>query len=220
MGEAIAKLQQEIKDLKLSEQSLRNRLKEVKRLLHGSISALVCMMEKADRHTARHQKRVAQLAFIMAKELGFTSEEAYEVLLAALVHDIGKISISAEVLTKPGKLLPYEWESIRAHPVVGFNIMNNFNYPWPVPMIIKQHHERRNGSGYPDGINKHDILRPAMVLAVADVFEAMFSHRPYRPALGIDPALAEISKADYYDPEVAAVCSDLFLKQGFCFEQH
>jgi HD-GYP domain-containing protein (c-di-GMP phosphodiesterase class II) len=136
------------------------------------------------------------------------------------VHDIGKIAVPAEILSKPGKISPTEFNIIKVHPQVGYDILKDIEFPWPVAQGVLQHHERLNGSGYPSGLTGGDIIPEAKILAVADVVEAMASHRPYRPTLGIDQALEEITrnKGILYDPEMVDICVRLFREEGFTFE--
>jgi HD-GYP domain-containing protein (c-di-GMP phosphodiesterase class II) len=142
-----------------------------------------------------------------------------EIRVAGTLHDIGKINIPSEILTKPGRLTEIEFNMIKTHPEAGYNILKTIQFPWPVAPVVLQHHERSNGSGYPSGISAKDILLEARILAVADVVEAMSSHRPYRPARGIDKALAEISqhRGTLYDPRVVDVCLKLFAEKSFRF---
>ena len=140
--------------------------------------------------------------------------------LAGLIHDIGKITVPVEILNKPGRISDTEFNIIKTHPQAGYNILKEIEFPWPVAQIILQHHERLDGSGYPRGIKNGGIMVEAKILAVADVMEAMASHRPYRPALGIEAALEEIEKnrGILYDPEVADICTSLFTEKGFTLE--
>ena len=142
------------------------------------------------------------------------------VRIASLVHDIGKISIPAEILNKPTKLSKIEYSLIKDHPQIGYDILKSIDFPWPIAQIVLQHHERLNGSGYPQGLKGEDILLEARIMGIADVIEAMDSHRPYRPALGIDAALEKITpnKGILYDPKVVDACLKLFKKKEFKFE--
>jgi HD-GYP domain-containing protein (c-di-GMP phosphodiesterase class II) len=141
--------------------------------------------------------------------------------MAGVIHDLGKITVPTDILNKPGRLTEHEFGIIRSHPKVGYDILKTIDFPWPVAQIVLQHHERMDGSGYPQGLSGEKIILEARILAVADVVEAMSSHRPYRPARGIDKALEEISqnKGVLYDPEVVDVCLKLFTQKGFRFEQ-
>jgi putative nucleotidyltransferase with HDIG domain len=162
---------------------------------------------------------VAQLSCAIAQEMGLTEEQIEGINVAGVLHDIGKISIPAEILSKPGKLAEIEFLMIKAHPQVGFEILKNIEFPWPVAQITLQHHERMDGSGYPLGLSGEDILLEARILGVADVVEAISSHRPYRPSIGIGIALEEIinKRGALYDFNVAEVCLRLFYEKGFKF---
>ncbi|MBU4304936.1 MAG: HD domain-containing protein [Candidatus Omnitrophica bacterium] len=189
------------------------------RILDETISALAFAVEKRDPYTSGHQRRVEQLVAALAKEMKFNEEQFAAVTTAAIIHDIGKIYIPAEILSKPSSLTVFEYNLITVHPQVGYDIIKNIEFPWPVADIILQHHERLNGSGYPNKLKGEEILFEANVLIVADVVEAMSSHRPYRPALGIDKALDEITckKGILYHPKVVDACIDLFMRHGFQF---
>jgi putative nucleotidyltransferase with HDIG domain len=172
-----------------------------------------------DPYTAGHQQRVAQLARAIARELGMPEAEIHSLYLASIVHDLGKIHIPAEILSKPGRLSPIEYELIKTHATAGFDLLKAVDFPWPIAQIVSQHHERLDGSGYPHGLAGDEILPHARIMAVADVVEAMASHRPYRPALGIATALAEIeqNQGRLYDPAAVAACLRLFRNRGFVF---
>jgi HD-GYP domain-containing protein (c-di-GMP phosphodiesterase class II) len=172
-----------------------------------------------DPYTAGHQRRVADLATAIAKDMDFTENEINGLKLAALVHDIGKINIPAEILSKPGKLTIPEFNLIKMHPQTGYDILKSIEFPWPIALIVLQHQERYDGSSYPNGLKGEEIHIKARILAVADVIEAMSSHRPYRPSLGIDTALEEIEKNRdiLYDPNVVDVCLNLFKEKGYKF---
>ena len=160
--------------------------------LEQMVAALASTIEKRDPYTAGHQRRVCELALEVALKLGWDSERCQSVYLAGMVHDIGKINVPSEILNKPGKLLAIEFELVKLHPMTGFEILKGIDFPWQLAEITLQHHERLDGSGYPDGLKGDAILLEAQVIAVADVFEAMSSHRPYRPALGEAAAIAEL----------------------------
>ncbi|NLZ44751.1 MAG: HD-GYP domain-containing protein [Clostridia bacterium] len=185
---------------------------ELRKIMDGFIETISVTVEKRDPYTAGHQKRVALLAREIAKEMGLSREEIEAVRMAGIVHDLGKIYIPAEILNKPGRLHDLEFALIRTHPQMGYDILKAIDFPWPLAEIVRQHHERLNGSGYPSGLQEEDILLAAKILAVADVVEAMASHRPYRPALSIEEALTEIEKnrGVLYDPAVADACLRLF----------
>lgn len=187
--------------------------------LEESLQALATMLEKRDPYTAGHQKRVADLAEKIAIELGLSNDQAHGIRLASLVHDIGKIQVPAEVLNKPGKLTEIEFSLIKCHPQVGYDILKAIRYPWPIPDAVLQHHERLDGSGYPQGLKGKQIILEARIIAVADMVEAMSSHRPYRAGLGIGAALTEIAnlRGSHLDPSVVDACLRLFNERGYKF---
>lgn len=189
----------------------------MQRAFEGTIQALALTIEIRDPYTAGHQRRVSELASAMAKELGWPAEQVQAIRIAGDIHDIGKISIPAEILSKPAKLNEVEFSLIKTHPQVGYEILKNIDFPWPLAQIVLQHHERIDGSGYPSGLQSDDILPEAKLLAVADTVEAMASHRPYRPALGIERALAEILKFKgiLFDSDAVDVCLHLFRSNQF-----
>lgn len=197
-------------ELKESEKKLRASLLD-------SITALAATVEMRDAYTAGHQRRVAQLAIAIAKELQLPVEQIEGIHLAGVVHDIGKIRVPAEILSKPVPLTELEFAYIKEHPQNGYEILKSIDFPWPIAQIVLQHHERLDGSGYPHGLKSDQILLEARIIAVADVVEAMRSHRPYRPALGIDAALEEITRnrGVLYDPAVVDVCLKLFRERGY-----
>lgn len=184
------------------------------------VGVLSLVVEKRDPYTAGHQKRVAILSSAIAKELGLSEIQIKGIYFGALIHDIGKIHIPSEILSYPGKLTDEEFSLIKAHPQVGFDIVKNIKFSWPVGEIILNHHERLNGSGYPNGLVAKKLTIECRIVAVADVVEAMISHRPYRSALGLDKALSEISinKNKLYDADVVDACVRLFKKEKFAFK--
>ncbi len=203
-----------------AEEALKESLEKLHRALDGTVSALAATIETRDPYTAGHQRRVAQLACALARELGFSEDQLQGIQVSGFLHDIGKIAVPAEILNKPGKISEHEFSMIKTHPQVGYEVLKGIEFPWPVALTILQHHERLNGSGYPHGLSQEDILLEARILAVADVMEAMVSHRPYRPALLVNQALEEISqhRGILYDPEVVEVCLQLFTEKGFEFQ--
>ncbi|HAG09023.1 MAG TPA: histidine kinase [Desulfotomaculum sp.] len=209
----------DITERKQAEKELRLNLKKLQKVTEGVIKAMALIVETRDPHTAGHQQRVSRLAKMIAEEMGLPEEQIEAIEVAAAIHDIGKINIPAEILSKPGQITDIEFSLIKTHPLVGYNILKAVEFPWPIAQIVYQHHERINSSGYPSGLSEKDILLEARILAVADVVEAMSSHRPYRPALGINTAMEEISqnKGLLYDSKVADVCIELFTKEGFNF---
>lgn len=196
----------------------RSRYDEV---IRQTIKAMTAMTEIRDPYTASHQNRVAHLAYAIAVELGFTEEQANGVFVSAMLHDIGKLYVPIEILVRPGCISEYEFNIIKKHSQMGYDILHNIDFPWPVSGIILQHHERLDGSGYPLGLTEHEILPQSKVLCVADVVEAMASHRPYRPALGIEKALEEIDagRGLLYDADIVDICISLFNKSHFSMDE-
>jgi len=202
-----------------AEAEVQRSLEKVKKALDGTVLAVANTVEMRDPYTAGHQRQVAQLAGAIAQEMGFSPERVEGMRVLGCLHDIGKIAIPAEILSKPGRISPMEFTLIKDHPRVGYEIIKDIDFPFPLAEGILQHHERLNGSGYPQGISGADIILEARILGVADVVEAMASHRPYRRSLGIDQALEEISlnRGILYDPEVVDLCLKLFLEKRFSF---
>jgi putative two-component system response regulator len=196
---------------------LQNTLNKLRETLDGVIHALGLTVEKRDPYTSGHQERVADVACAVAEAMRLQEDQIMGLRMAALIHDIGKIYVPSDILTKPGKLSEIEFALLRTHPEVGYEILKTIDFPWPIAEIVHQHHERINGTGYPRALMGHQIILEAKVLAVADVVEAMASHRPYRPALGIDRALAELIKGEgqLYDPEVVRACVAVFTHSGY-----
>lgn len=201
-------------------ESLRTALNDLKDTMEGIIGAMALVVEIRDPYTAGHQQRVADLARVIAAEMNISSGQMDSIYMAAMIHDLGKIAVPAEILSKPGQLTEIEFSLIKAHPQAGYEILKDIKFPWPISHIVHQHHERINGSGYPLGLSGEKILLEARIIAVADTVEAMASHRPYRPALGVDKALEEISeKRDtFFDPKVADSCMKVFSERKFTFE--
>jgi PAS domain S-box-containing protein/putative nucleotidyltransferase with HDIG domain len=195
-------------------------LNKTERVLMQTVSSLGNIMQIRDPYTAGHQKRVTELASTIAKEMNFSSEQLKEIAVAGNLHDIGKTSVPSEILNKPGKLSEIEFALIQTHPHAGYEIVKNIEFPWPVADVILQHHEKMNGSGYPRGLVGDEILIEARIIAVADVVEAMASHRPYRPGLGIEKALEEIehNRGILYDSKVVDICLKLFREKNYKLE--
>lgn len=202
-----------------TEQKLRESFEKLKKSLESTVKALAIALEKRDPYTAGHSWRVAQLAFAIAKELKIPEEKITGVHMAAAIHDIGKIYVPSEILSKPTRLTEGEFMIVKSHCQVGYDILKTIEFPWPIAKIVYQHHERLNGTGYPQGLKDKEILLEAKILGVADVVEAMCSHRPYRPAPGLDKALNEIAanKGILYEADVVDACLRLFKKKHFKF---
>lgn len=211
--------QKVLAERKIAEEQLQDSLNKLRKLLGGTIQVLASIIEIRDPYTAGHQRRVSDLARAIATEIGLSENQIDGIRTAGVIHDIGKISIPSEILSKPGRLTEIEFCMIKNHPQIGHDILKDIEFPWPIAQIVLQHHERMNGSGYPQGLAGKDILMEARILAVADVVEAMSSHRPYRSALGIDKALETISqnKGILYDPQVVDACVKLFTEKGYKF---
>jgi len=199
--------------------ALKNSFNRLQELMEEIVNGLVLAVEKRDPYTAGHQRRVSLLANAIAKKMGLDKKRADGLRIAAIVHDIGKINVPAEILSKPGKLSKTEFDLIKIHPQAGFEILSTINFPWPVAEIVLQHHEKYDGSGYPDGLKGEEIYLEARIIAVADLVEAFVSHRPYRPSLGIDYALKEIKsrKGKLFDKDVVEACLELFNNKEFSF---
>ncbi|MCX6560719.1 MAG: PAS domain S-box protein [Candidatus Aminicenantes bacterium] len=199
---------------------ITDRMKSSERLrksLHATVHAIAVTVETKDPYTAGHQRRVADLAGSIAVEMGLSGDQIEGIRMAAVIHDIGKISVPTEILSSPRKLSAAEFSLIKTHVGSGYEILKDVEFPWPIARMVLEHHERIDGSGYPEGLTRDEILIESRVIAVADVVEAMASNRPYRPSVGIDFALEEITKnkAVFYDPEVVDACLRLFKEKGY-----
>lgn len=185
-------------------------------LLEQMVATLARAIEMRDPYTDGHQKRVSLLSVAIAEELGLSKEMIHGIRLAASIHDIGKIHIPAEILTRPGKLDRTEFELIKRHPSIGHEIIGNMDFPWPISKIVLEHHEKWDGTGYPNGLKGDEILLEARIVCVADVVEAMASHRPYRPGLGMEAAIAEIkvNSGTLFDPVIVEACVRVIEKRG------
>jgi PAS domain S-box-containing protein/putative nucleotidyltransferase with HDIG domain len=209
-----------LKSLRL-EQELETSLAGMKKVLGETVEAIACMSEMRDPYTAGHQRRVAKLASAVAREMGMAEDQVEGIRVSGFLHDVGKIVVPAEILSKPGRINEAELSLIRTHSSVGYEILKLLEFPWPVAKAVLQHHERRDGSGYPGGLTAGAVTVEAEILAVADVVESMASRRPYREALGIDKALEEISQKReiLYNPQVVDACLRLFKDKGFTFDE-
>lgn len=199
------------------QKKLKDVLATLRKTLGGTIEAMASMVERRDPYTAGHQRRVANLARAIATKMGLSQDQIDAIRFAGVIHDIGKISVPAEILTYPGKLGDAEMTLIKRHPDVGYETLKMIKFPWPIAKIVRQHHERMDGSGYPLGLTGKQIMLEARILGVADVVEAMVSHRPYRPALGLEKALDEISRnrGILYDEMVVDATLKLLKEEGF-----
>ncbi len=212
-------ISEDITERKLAETKLAQTMESLRRAISATTQVLTLAVETRDPYTAGHQRRVAELAEAIAREIGLPTEQVEGIALAGSIHDIGKISVPAEILSKPLKLSDIEMALIRLHARQGYEILKDVVSPWPLAEIVYQHHERMDGSGYPRGLKAGEIMIDARILAVADVVESMASHRPYRPALGIASALEEIGRNSglLYDSAVAEACIRLFNEKRFSF---
>jgi len=204
-----------------AEEELRTSYEQVRKTMGSAIQAMSMTVEMRDPYTSGHQKRVSLLARGIAAEMGMTDHEVEGIRIAGIIHDIGKISVPAEILSKPARLSEIEFDLIKCHSQSGFDILRELEFPWPLAEIVLQHHERLDGSGYPKHLKNGTILPQARIIAVADVVEAIASHRPYRPALGIEVALREIEekKNILYDEDAVDMCVRLFKEKGFTFNE-
>jgi PAS domain S-box-containing protein len=205
---------------KVAREELHRSHERLRRAMGAIIQAMSAMIEKRDTYTAGHQRRVAKLCRALAMELGFSWERTHGLRMAAAVHDLGKIEVASEILTKSGQLSEYELAIIHLHPETAYDILKGIEFSWPLAETVYQHHERLDGSGYPRRLKGDQILVEARILAVADVVEAITSFRPYRPGLGFDAALEELAghSGSLYDANVIAACEVLFRQRGFDFD--
>jgi len=202
------------------ERMIVERTSKLQKALDGIVRATALTVEMRDPYTAGHQKRVADLACAIAGECGLSEDQIEGIRMAGIIHDLGKISVPAEILSKPSRLTPNEFNLIKEHPEVGYDILKGLDFPWPIAKMVLQHHEKFDGSGYPQGLSGDEILVEARIITVADVVEAMASHRPYRPGKGIKKALAEIVKYKgiHYDPEIVDACIKIFKEKKFTMD--
>lgn len=207
----------DITDRKQMEGERQQANDRLRKALEGTIRALATTSEARDPYTSGHQQRVADLARAIAVEIGLSTEQTDALKMAGMIHDIGKISVPAEILSMPRKLTVLEFSLIKTHAQSGYEILKDIEFPWPIARIVLEHHEKMDGSGYPQGLTGDKLLLESRIIAVADVVEAMASHRPYRPGLGIDAALEEITRnrGILYDAEIVDVCLKLFRDGGY-----
>ncbi|MFH1605627.1 MAG: HD domain-containing phosphohydrolase, partial [Pseudomonadota bacterium] len=214
---AIIGLMQDVSEKKRAEAEVAHYIAQIENAFTRTVEVATTLSEMRDPYTAGHERRVAEIAVAIGAELGFDARRQEGLRVAGYLHDIGKIIIPSEILSKPGKLSAIQFALIKEHAQASFDVMKGVEFPWPVAQTALQHHERLDGSGYPQGLKGEAILIEARIMAVADVVEAMSSHRPYRPGFGIDQALAEIERgrASAYDANVVDACLRLFREKGY-----
>ncbi len=203
----------------LATKKIQQQFLQLQDNLDNTIKVISTIVEMRDPYTAGHQRRMADLACAIARQMGLPDEQVHGIHIAGIVHDLGKIQIPAEILSKPGKLSSIEYSLIKQHPQAGFDILKGVDFTWPIAQMVLQHHERFDGTGYPQGLKGDATLLEARILGVADVVEALSSHRPYRPGLGIDAALNEITlgRGTHFDSGAVDACLNLFREQGYRF---
>ncbi len=212
-------LKSEVENRKQIQLELEQSFANLKKVTDATIQAIALTVEKRDPYTSGHQRRVAKLARAIAETIGLSEDQIEGAHVAASIHDIGKISLPAEILSKPIQLSEIEISLIQAHAQAGYDILKGLDFPWPIADIIIQHHERMDGSGYPRGLSGDRISIEARIIGVADVVETMSSHRPYRPSMGIEKALEEITlnSGTLYDSQIVDACLNIFNGKGFLF---
>jgi response regulator RpfG family c-di-GMP phosphodiesterase len=203
--------------LKRTAEELRKNGERFQKAMEGSVQAIALAVEMRDPYTAGHQNRVADLACAIARIMELPEDRIYGLRMASVIHDLGKLTIPGEILCKPGKLSEPEYAMIKTHVQSGYDILKKIDFPWPLADIVLQHHERLDGSGYPQGLSEDEILLETRILSVADVLETIGSHRPYRPSLGMRKAINELvdNSGRLYDPDVVAACQKLVGELGF-----
>lgn len=214
---AVICMVQDISEKTRAEEAIRRYIEEIKESFMSTVKVATIISEMRDPYTVGHERRVAEIACAIGTELGFDGERLAGLRVAGHLHDVGKISVPSEILSKPGRISAVEYELVKGHAQASYDILKDVKFPWPIAEIALQHHERIDGSGYPNKLKGNEILFEARILAVADVVEAMSSHRPYRAGLGIDAALAEISRGrgSVYDPDVVDACLRIFQESKF-----
>ena len=208
---------QDVTEQRRAEQKVRGYVAQLETAFMHTVGVATALSELRDPYTAGHERRVAEIAVAIGAELGFDARRQQGLRVAGLLHDIGKITIPSEILSKPGRLSAVEFALVKGHPQASYDVLKDVEFPWPVALVALQHHERIDGLGYPQGLQGEAILFEARIMAVADVIEAMASHRPYRPGLGIDEALAEIERerGRKYDAVVVDACVKLFREKNY-----
>jgi len=208
---------QDVTEVERAEEKMQEYVKTLERTTHSTIEIISTMGELRDPYTQGHERRVGEIAAAIGAEMGLDEETLEGLRVAGHLHDVGKISVPAEILSKPGKLTKLEYDLVKTHARKGYEILKNYEFPWPVAQVTLQHHERMDGSGYPQGLKGDEIKLEARILGVADTVEAMSSHRPYRPGLGLERALAEVEKDSgrLFDPQVVSACLRLFRDKGY-----
>lgn len=214
-------IHRDISDRRKAEKEVHDTCSKLESTVESVIQAITLTVEMRDCYTSGHQRKVKQLACAIAGELQLPTEKHQVIRVAALLHDLGKMFVPVEILSKPGSLTEIEFAMIKTHPQAAYDILRSIEFPWPIADVVYQHHERLDGSGYPLGLREADIVTEARVLAVSDVVEAMTFHRAYRPALGLEAALREIvrKKGSLYDSRVVEACLNVFLDRGFEWQQ-
>lgn len=207
----------DVSERRRAEKKIAAYVKQLEGTMRGTLQAVANMVDLRDPYTSGHERRVGLIAADIAREMGWTEEQCQNLQLIGLVHDIGKIAVPAEILSKPTRLTKLEYEMVKSHAEKGYEILKDVEFPVPIAEIIREHHERMDGSGYPQGLKGEQIRPEARVLAVADVLESMASHRPYRAALGLDAALREIEghRGQWFDAEVVDAALRLTRRPGY-----
>jgi PAS domain S-box-containing protein len=211
---------EDISDIKRHAQELEQAVERLQKAMYATVEAMSAAVEMRDPYTASHQRRVTVVACAIARELGAGEDSVLALSVAGRMHDLGKLKVPTEILTRPGKLCPLELQMMREHPQATYDLLKGIDFPWPVAEICRQHHEHMDGSGYPQGLRGEQLLLEARILAVADVFEAMSSHRPYRPALGVEAALAELqsNRGTLFDADAVDACIRLVREKGYALD--
>lgn len=214
---AVIGLMQDVSNRRVAEEHIRRYTAQLETIFVQTVGLATTLSEMRDPYTAGHEQRVAEIAVAIGRELGLDGKTLEGLRIGGYLHDVGKMRVPAEILAKPGRLTPSEYELIKEHPRAGYDVLKEVEFPWPVAQIALQHHERIDGSGYPQGLKGEQIMLEARIIAVADVVESMSSHRPYRPGLGLERALAELErgKGSAYDPAIVDACLRLYREKGF-----